>query len=208
MAQPSPWPAIHVERAALADDLASLTDAQWDTPSLCPGWSVRQVLGHMTATAKMTPGAFFAGLAGSGFRFNALSEKKVVEQCEGTPADTLARFREQINATTHPPGPVDSWLGETVVHSADIRRPLGIAHDYPADVLTRVAGFYMGSNLLIGGKKRAAGLTWHATDTDWRAGSGPEVSGPMLALVLAITGRGAVQSDLTGDGVATLATRF
>jgi uncharacterized protein (TIGR03083 family) len=70
MAASSSWPLIHAEREALADDLASLTDEQWATASLCPGWPVRDVLGHVIATAKMTPGAFFTGLAKAGFRFN------------------------------------------------------------------------------------------------------------------------------------------
>ena len=45
------WPTIHAERAALADDLASLTADQWATPSLCEGRTVRETLGHMTAAA-------------------------------------------------------------------------------------------------------------------------------------------------------------
>jgi len=40
----SPWPTIHAERAALADDLAGLSAEQWATPSLCQGWTVHQVL--------------------------------------------------------------------------------------------------------------------------------------------------------------------
>ena len=109
----------------------------------------------------------------------------------------------EFSRSSSPPGPVDSWLGETLVHAKDIRRPLGIAHAYPVDALSRVAGFYRGSNLLIGAKNRVAGLTLGATDTEWTAGSGPQVAGPMLALVLATTGRAAALEDLTGEGVAT-----
>ncbi len=208
MALPSPWPTIHAERKALAADLASLTDEQWATPSQCSGWTVREVLAHMTATAAMTPPKFFANLAGSGFRFNAMTAKEIAHGCEGTPADTLRRFSAQVDASTHPPGPVDTWLGETIVHSEDIRRPLGIAHDYPLDAATRIADFYRKSNLLIGGKKRAAGLTLRATDTEWTAGTGPEVAGPALSIALAIAGRAAAVDDLTGDGVATLRSRM
>lgn len=207
MAKTDPWPTIHDERRALADDLGSLTDAQWTQTSLCGDWSVRDVLGHMTATAAMTPVAFFSGLIGSGFRFNAMQAKAIAEQNEGTPADTLTRFRAQVDATSHPPGPIDSWLGETMVHAEDIRRPLGVSHTYPIDAVTRVADFYRSSNLLIGGKKRVAGLTLRATDADWSAGSGPEVAGPAVALMLVITGRGVALEDLSGDGLATLAER-
>ncbi len=65
----------------------------------------------------------------------------------------------------------------------------------------------MGSNLLLGGKKRSTGLTLRATDTDWSAGSGPVVSGPAVSLVLAITGRTVALDDLSGDGLAALRSR-
>lgn len=207
MASDSPWPIIHSERAALADDLSDLAAARWETASLCRGWSVHDVLGHMTATAKMTPGQFVVRLTGSGFRFNTMADKNIARETAGGPAATLAEFRRVRNATTAPPGPVDSWLGETLVHGEDIRRPLGIRHTYPMDALKQVADFYKSSNLLIGTKNRITGLRLQATDTDWATGSGPEVTGTMLSLLLAMTGRTTAIDDLTGDGTATLRSR-
>jgi uncharacterized protein (TIGR03083 family) len=207
MPNTSPWPVIHTEREALADDLAGLDDANWSTPSLFAGWSVREVLAHMTATAKKTPAKFFADLAGAGFRFNAMTAKDVAREASGTPADGLAEFRSQVNATSHPPGPIDAMLGEAIVHSEDIRRPLGISHTYPTDAVTRVADFYKGSNLLIGTKKRIEGLTLRATDARWSTGIGPEVCGPALSLVLVMTGREQPIDDLSGEGVPTLRAR-
>jgi uncharacterized protein (TIGR03083 family) len=204
----NPWPLIHTERAALVADLEPLPDEQWATKSLCDHWSVQEVLGHMTATAKTTPANFFGGMIGSGFRFNAMTAKRAAKEAEGTPAEALARFKSQLTATTHPPGPVDAMLGEAVIHSADIRRPLGLSHTYPEDALTQAADFYKGSNLLIHSKRRIAGLKLQATDVDWSTGSGPEVSGPMLSLVLAMTGRKAALDDLSGEGLATLHARM
>ena len=63
----SPWPVIARERGALADDLSGISDAQWQTPSQCTGWSVHELLAHMLATARMTKGGFLARFAGSGF---------------------------------------------------------------------------------------------------------------------------------------------
>jgi uncharacterized protein (TIGR03083 family) len=208
MANPSPWPLIHAEREALAADLADLDDSQWKTQSLCPEWSVRDVLGHLTATARMTPPRFFAELAAAGFRFNVMTAKDVSRETAGTPAETLAAFRSLMGATTHPPGPVESMLGEAVIHSEDIRRPLGIHRDYPTEAVTRVADFFKGSNLLIGSKNRIAGLRLRATDADWSTGTGPEVSGPVLSLVLVMTGRGAALDDLSGDGLDQLRAHF
>lgn len=201
------WSTIHQERAALADDLAALTDAQWDTESLCAGWSVRDTLAHMTATAKITPGSFFGKLITSGFSFNRLQRKDIAVERGDSPADALERFRAVIASSKHPPGPNDSWLGETIIHSEDIRRPLGITHAYPTDATVHVAQFYKGSNLIVGAKKRIAGLHLQATDSDFSHGDGPEVKGPTIALVMAMTGRKAALADLEGEGVATLSSR-
>ena len=207
MATTSPWPLIHAEREALIADLGTLTDEQWATQSLCADWTVRDVLGHMISTAKMTPPKFFTSMAAAGFRFNNMNAKGVATEATATPADGLAHLRSHVNDTTHPPGPVEAMLGEAVIHPADIRKPLGIAHEYPEEALIRVADYYKGSNLIVGAKRRIDGLTLRATDTDWTAGRGPEVTGPHLSLILAMTGRSAALTDLAGAGVDTLKSR-
>ena len=207
MATTSPWPLIHAEREALLADLGTLTDEQWATRSLCADWTVREVLGHMISTAKMTPPKFFASLAAAGFRFNNMNAKGVAAEATTNPADGLANLRGHLKDTTHPPGPVEAMLGEAVIHPADIRRPLGIAHEYPEEALIRVADFYKGSNLIVGAKRRIDGVTLRATDTGWSTGSGPEVTGPQLSLILAMTGRSAALADLSGEGVGTLKSR-
>ena len=206
MATTSPWPLIHAEREALIADLGTATDEQWATASLCADWTVRDVLGHMISTAKMTPPKFFTSMAAAGFKFNNMNAKGVAAEATAKPADGLAVFRSHLKDTTHPPGPVESMLGEAVIHPADIRTPLGIAREYPEEALIRVADFYKGSNLIVGAKRRIAGLTLRATDTGWTTGSGPEVTGPHLSLILAMTGRTAL-ADLSGEGLATLKSR-
>jgi uncharacterized protein (TIGR03083 family) len=201
------WPTIHAERATLAADLQGLSDVQWATPSLCSGWSVRDVLAHMTATARMTPPRFLLKMLTSGFSFQKLQAKDIALERGASPADTLARFRSQINSSSHPPGPNDSWLGEVLVHGEDVRRPLGIRHAYPLDACVQTANFYKGSNLIIGAKSRIAGLRLRATDTEWAHGAGPEVAGPIHALLMAMTGRKAAVADLTGEGLTLLESR-
>ena len=73
--------------------------------------------------------------------------------------------------------------------------------------MVAVAYFYQGSNTLIGSKRRIEGLALRATDTDWSHGSGQPVEGPMLSLLLAMTGRRAAYDDLAGEGVQTLRSR-
>jgi len=201
------WEMIKKERASLADALDGLAPADWDKPSLCTGWTVREVVAHMIATALMTPPRFFGKLIGTGFNFQALTRKDIDQVSAGrSDADLVALYRSRVDTRNAPPGPAASWLGETIVHGEDVFRALGGYRDHPVDHVVAVADFYKGSNLLIGAKNRISGVSLRATDTDWAHGTGPEASGPILALVLAMTGR-PVLYDLTGDGVAVLRDR-
>jgi len=204
---PDMWTTIAAERGALAQDLGGLSEHEWNARSGCDGWTVEDVLAHMTSSASLTAPTFLLDFAASGFSFPRFSEKGIARQRGRTPEETLARFRAVQHSTKSPPGPKTTWLGETIVHADDIRRPLGIHHTYPTDAVQQVLDFYKGSNTLIGAKSRIAGLTLKATNTDWTHGSGPVVEGPILSLLVASTGRSAALGDLRGDGVATLRER-
>ncbi|MEV4673583.1 maleylpyruvate isomerase family mycothiol-dependent enzyme [Actinomadura sp. NPDC049382] len=201
------WPLIHSERAALAADLAELTGAQWETPSLCAGLTVREVLAHLTAGASLTPVRWMAGVIRCRFDFDKQVAMRLTEQMGATPAETLDRFRRVVTSTTKPPLPATAMLGETIVHGEDIRRPLGIRRAYPIETLTRVAENYQGSDLVVLAKGRIRGLRLVAVDGPFSMGSGPLVSGTTLALTMAMTGRATYCDDLEGDGVAILRDR-
>jgi uncharacterized protein (TIGR03083 family) len=201
------WPTVHAERRALADDLADLTDEQWEVQSLCEEWNVHQVLAHLLSAAKMTPPKFLARIAAAGFNFDKFAGKQVEIESAGGPAATLAAFRATESRTTAPPGPKETWLGEAFAHGEDIRRPLGIEHHYPPAEVARVVQLYAGSNVIIGGKSRVAGVTLRATDTDCTVGAGPLAEGPAISLMLAASGRKSALDDLTGPGVDLIRQR-
>lgn len=201
------WPTIHAERGSLADDLDVLSSEQWEMQSLCSDWTVHDVLAHLLSAAKMTPPRFAAKFASAGFDFNKFAAKQVALEKGASPAATLAAFRAVQDRTSAPPGPKDTWLGEAFVHGEDIRRPLGISHDYPLPYVTRAIVFYSGSNAIIGGKERIDGLTLRASDTEFSVGSGPLVEGPAISLLLAASGRKSALDDLTGPGVENLLAR-
>ncbi|MDP9317898.1 MAG: maleylpyruvate isomerase family mycothiol-dependent enzyme [Actinomycetota bacterium] len=201
------WEFIHPERDALAADLDGISDEQWALQSPCDRWTVRQVVAHMTTAAMMTPAKFVVSLAASGFSFPKYADKELAKYVGSTPHEALALFRAAAHRTTAPPGRGETWMGETVVHSEDVRRPLEIGHTYDMAALRRVADFYAGSNLIIGAKKRVEGVRLEATDTDWTKGDGPVAQGPMLAIVLAMTGRKPGIDELTGEGVGLLRQR-
>ncbi|KXO91244.1 maleylpyruvate isomerase family mycothiol-dependent enzyme [Tsukamurella pseudospumae] len=201
------WTLIFAERAALADDVADLTDEQWATPSLCSGLTVREVLAHMTAGASDNPVVWFAGVLRNRFDFDANVAQRLAKRLGTDPADTLRRFRGVRTSRTKAPIPVVAMLGEAVVHAEDIRRPLGLRREYPIEVLHRLAHFYAGSDLMLPSATRARGLRLRATDGDFTVGSGPEVAGTTLALVMALTGRDDYLPELDGPGLAEFAAR-
>ncbi|MEU1212473.1 maleylpyruvate isomerase family mycothiol-dependent enzyme [Streptomyces sp. NPDC005791] len=201
------WPLVHTERAALVDDLAGLSDGQWATRSLCSELTVREVLAHLTAGASLNSVRWLAGVIRCRFDFDRQVAVRLAEQLGASPGETLERFRRVVPSTTKPPLPVIAMLGETLVHAEDIRRPLGIHHDYPIETVTRVADYYRGSDLVVLAKGRIRGLRLVAQDGPFATGAGPRVSGTTSALVMAMTGRTTYLDDLEGDGVDLLRER-
>ncbi|MBT2386244.1 maleylpyruvate isomerase family mycothiol-dependent enzyme, partial [Streptomyces sp. ISL-11] len=55
------WRATDVERLGLADLLDELADEEWEKPSLCAGWRVRDVAAHL-ALSRTGPGVALTGL--------------------------------------------------------------------------------------------------------------------------------------------------
>ena len=201
------WTYIHSERAQLADTWVDLSSEQWATSSWCEGWSVQDTAGHVLAAAEQTPLNFYREMISAGFRFNVFADRAAKRLASVGPDELVRRLRARTSTTNHPPAPVMAMLGEIVVHGEDIRRPLGLEHTSPEGALVAVADSWKNSNLLIGAKRRIAGLRLRATDSEWVHGDGPEVSGPLISLVLAMTGRKGAHPDLTGEGLAILANR-
>ena len=143
----------------------------------------------------------------SGFNFTRYAARGIARARRPDPQQTLGAFRDASPRTSAPPGPRETWLGEHIVHGEDIRRPLGLAHTYPMDAVLATLDFYQRSQPIIGGRDRVAGITLRATDADHSVGSGPEVAGPALDLVLAASGRPASWVNLTRPGLESLKSR-
>lgn len=201
------WAAIHAERAALAEDLAGLDDAQWEQRSLCGRWTVEDVVAHLTAAASIGRLRWLRSVLGARFDFDLHNQRRLEEHRGATPADTLRRFRTVVGSTKAPSGHTVAWLGEVVVHGQDIRRPLGLGRTPPVEAVTEVARFFVGRDFAVPSRSAAQGLRLVATDGPFASGSGPLATGTTLALTMAMAGRGTYCDDLTGEGVPTLGSR-
>jgi uncharacterized protein (TIGR03083 family) len=201
------WRHIHDERSSLADLLSSLTADQWAAPSWCAGWSVQLTAGHVLAAAEQTVPNFYRELATAGFRFDVFTDRGARKLGALEPDELVRRLRARTSTTNHPPAPIVAMLGEVIAHGEDIRRPLGLRHRPSNAALVAVADSWQRTNLLIGSKRRIAGLRLQASDLAWSHGDGPEVIGPMLSLVMAMVGRKEAQADLSGEGLVVLTAR-
>ena len=153
------WTYIHAERAAMADTWAGLSAEQWGAPSWCEGWTVQRTAGHVLAAAEQTPLNFYKELLAAGFKFDVFTARGSERLAAVGPEELVRRLRARTSTTNHPPAPVVAMLGEIVVHGEDIRRPLGLHHEVPEEALVAVADSWKRSNLLIGAKRRIAGLS-------------------------------------------------
>jgi uncharacterized protein (TIGR03083 family) len=203
------WQAVDEERSALADDLATLSDSQWDAQSLCGEWKVRHVVGHLVGGADVKTGRFLAGMIKSGMNFNRYIAREGLALGAAPPDELLGQFRKTIGTRRTPPGvKPEIMLTDLVCHGGDIRRPTGMTRSVPEATLVAVADMVKGVGFPIHVKKRIAGLRMSSTDTDWSAGDGPSVEGPLASLIFVMAGRRAPLEDLSGEGKQTLEARM
>lgn len=196
------------ERAELADLLATLDPDQWEAPSLCDGWRVRDVVAHMYSYEELGPLGLVRRFVRGGLRLDGVNAAGVAAHAGRTPDELLALVR----AHQQPRGLTAGFGGrialtDGVVHQQDIRRPLGLPREIPAERLRVVLDFSRTAPT-IGAAKRIRGLTLVATDLDWITGAGPVVEGPAESLLMALAGRGGVAAELSGPGRPTLAERL
>lgn len=126
-----------------------------------------------------------------------------------SPAETLDRLRAVLDRTVSPPAPPDSRLTEMIVHGEDIRRPLGATRVYPMEAVADALRLQVRTTAVFGGgKELTGGVTLVAEDTDLRLGSGPQVRGPILSLLLVASGRDIAADELSGEGLETIRERL
>ena len=202
------WSTIRAERVRLLGDLSTLTTDQWSDQTLCARWSVQDVVAHLTAGASLGRWAWLRSIVGARFRTDVHNERRLAAHRGPTPAQTLKGFQAVVDSRVAPTGDLWAWLGEVVVHGADIREPLGISTVPDVDAVVTVAEGFVRRDFAVSSRSTAKGLCLVATDSAFRAGDGPVVEGVTLDLVLAMAGRPAALPRLRGEGVPVLAERI
>jgi len=197
------------ERDSIVNTLKTLTPEQWDAPSLCDGWRVRDVAGHLVTGLETSLPTVLAKTARAGFNINKASARAGVEAGSRPPEQLIQTLASATELTGFA-----KLLGysklvpDVTIHHEDIRRAVGLApHVVPAERMKFSLSTLRKDKGPLKAKKRSSGLRFVATDLDWAEGEGPEVRGPALSLLLAMGGRSAGIDECEGDGVAVLRTR-
>ena len=190
---------ITVQFEALASVLASATDSDWDTPSLCEGWRIREVVAHLTMPARYSPDEFMAALREYGFEFGRLSNAIASRDAALPTAGLVANLRSDVlHRWTPPEGGQVGALNHAVIHGLDATVPLASANHVDPDTVRVVL-----DGLTVDGVHAHFGTTiegrrLEATDIDWAYGTGPALRGPAHELALALCGRTLPAGNLEG----------
>lgn len=97
--------------------------------------------------------------------------------------DLLVDYRSVLDHRFAPPGwPTAAPLGDILLHSLDVRIPLGLDTHEPAQHHEPVMELLSGRFGRSFSRPYRPAVRWVATDHDWSSGEGPEVHGEMADL--------------------------
>ncbi|WP_235009679.1 maleylpyruvate isomerase family mycothiol-dependent enzyme [Mycobacterium sp. 3519A] len=196
------------EREEFATLLEHLTPQQWDSPTLCERWRVRDVVAHVIGYDPLSRGQLLRRMAKGLVTRGGTNAVLVAEYADASPDELTALMRRYAV----PQGLTAGFGGKIaltdgMIHQQDIRRPLGIPRTIPAESLRIALDFTMWAPRLLGAA-RVRGVRLIATDVDWAYGKGPQARGSGEAVLMAMAGRRAALDDLDGPGKAKLVQRF
>ncbi|MET8155026.1 maleylpyruvate isomerase family mycothiol-dependent enzyme [Sphaerisporangium sp. NPDC005289] len=200
MTEDSVRDAVAAERREQADLLAALRPEQWDAPTLCDGWRVREVVAHTTMPFRASLGRTMVELLKARGNFNRMADRCARRDAAELPPEALlASLRDNVaHPWTPPGGGAAGALAHDVIHGLDITVGLGLDRRVPPERVAMVLAGMRPKNIAFFGTD-LTGVSLRATDLAWSHGTGEPVRGLAQDLLLAICGRRLPPGRLTGE---------
>lgn len=203
------WEHVREQRLALAGLLDGLSGDEWDRPSLCAGWRVRDVAAHLVLGARVPLVSAVADLARARGNFDRMIHDSAVRAAARPGRDIAADLRAGAGSRKVPPGgTVGNVLADVLVHGQDVALAVDRVLPMPVDAARAAAETVWSRSFPFRARRRLAGLRLVADDVEWAVGAGLEVRGPVGALLLLCTGRRVGVDGLSGEGASGLAERW
>jgi len=178
-------------RGELAVLLAALPAEEWDGPTLCAGWRVREAVAHITMPFRYSGRKFMLELAKSRGNFNAMADRLARRDAAiRSAAELTAAVADNVDHPWKPPGGgFTGALSHDVIHGLDIAVPCGVPWVIPPERLRHVLPASLTERSVKFFRADLAGVEFRASDMDWTLGSGSPLEGAAQDLLLAICGR-------------------
>ncbi|GIH79441.1 maleylpyruvate isomerase family mycothiol-dependent enzyme [Planobispora longispora] len=199
---------VAAERREQADLLAGLRPEQWDAPTLCDGWRVREVVAHTTMPFRTSLRRTLAELVKARGDINRMADRCARrDAAELPPEKLLASLRDNVaHPWTPPGGGVRGALSHDVIHGLDITVGLGLDRLVPPERVAVVLAGMRPKNLAFFGTD-LTGVALRATDLDWSHGTGAPVRGLAQDLLLVLCGRRLPPGRLDGEAAPRFSRR-
>lgn len=176
-----------------ADIAERLTDDQWARDSLCEGWSVREVIGHLAWRVNESTPSMLGSAVGH-LRSNAMKPggyiaAQSIAYAKRPTDELIAILRRVAERKVHRLGRTNiAELAEVIVHTYDFAVPLGIEPRFDPNATGAVAR--MRSVTAIGTPRHVVRhRTLAATDARWTIGNGPVLEASAASILLYLFGR-------------------
>jgi uncharacterized protein (TIGR03083 family) len=198
---------IAAERRAFTHILDALPHQDWNTPSLCTGWRVREVVAHMTMPLRLSTPQFIAEMLRSRGNFAHMADRIARHDAQAPVSTLLHRWRTNEDTRWKPPGGgLKGALTHDIVHGLDITIPLGIRHPVSDANLLTVLAHATSPLSQKHFQLDLTGIRLEANDLDWAFGDGEPLHGAAHHLLMVLMDRRLPTGVLTGQATARFTT--
>lgn len=177
-----------MQRTGLVEVLDERSEAEWDKPSLCEGWRIREVVAHITMPYRHSGRTILTAMVRARGKFDVAADRLARrDTADGSSSQLLECLRQNVGHRWKPPGGGQlGALSHDVIHGLDITEALGLSPVSPPE---RVVHVLNSPKLARAFKVDLTGYELAATDADYRHGEGEPLRLPAKDLLLVCTGR-------------------